>query len=238
MKQFSNTYIFIFSLLMVVTVATILSVVAMQLQPMQKKNIETNKKQNILLSLNIESTKDNALEQYDKYITDSYVINSEGERVEGIDAFSVDLSKEIVKPIEERRLPIYVGTVGDSTQYIIPVRGKGLWGPIWGYVSVEDDFNTIYGATFSHDSETPGLGAEIATKKFQNQFIGKKLFNEDGDFVSVEVKKGDADPQAAHEVDGISGGTITSNGVEDMLKDNIKYYLPYFNEHKKNNKSS
>ncbi|MBS3768711.1 MAG: NADH:ubiquinone reductase (Na(+)-transporting) subunit C [Bacteroidales bacterium] len=230
MKQFSNTYIFIFSLLMVVTVATILSVVAMQLQPMQKKNIETNKKQNILLSLNIESTKDNALDQYDKYITDSYVINSEGERLEGVDAFSVDLSKEIVKPFEERRLPIYVGTVGDSTQYIIPIRGKGLWGPIWGYIALKSDYNTIYGTNFSHDSETPGLGAEIATRQFQKQFIGKKIFNEEDEFVSVDVVKGGAPSGAPHAVDGVSGGTITSKGVDSMLEDVIGAYVPYLKE--------
>ena len=230
MKQFSNTYIFTFSLIMVVTVATILSVVAMQLQPMQKKNIEIKKKQNILLSLNVESNKDNALDQYDKYITDSYVINSEGERVEGIDAFSVDLSKEIVKPVEERRLPIYVGTVGDSTQYIIPVRGKGLWGPIWGYIALKSDYNTIYGTNFSHDSETPGLGAEIATRQFQKQFIGKKIFDEEDEFVSVDVVKGGTPSGATHAVDGISGGTITSKGVDSMLEDVIGAYVPYLKE--------
>jgi len=230
MKQFSNTYIFTFSLIMVVTVATILSVVAMQLQPMQKKNIEIKKKQNILLSLNVESNKDNALDQYDKYITDSYVINSEGERVEGIDAFSVDLSKEIVKPVEERRLPIYVGTVDDSTQYIIPVRGKGLWGPIWGYIALKSDYNTIYGTNFSHDSETPGLGAEIATRQFQKQFIGKKIFDEEDEFVSVDVVKGGTPSGATHAVDGISGGTITSKGVDSMLEDVIGAYVPYLKE--------
>jgi len=230
MKQYSNTYIFVFSAIMVVGVAAILSVVAMQLQPMQKKNIETNKKQNILLSLNIESNKDNALDKYDQYITDSYVINSEGERMEGVDAFSVDLSKEIVKPIEERKLPVFVGTVGDSTQYIIPVRGKGLWGPIWGYIALKSDFNTIYGTNFSHDSETPGLGAEIATRQFQKQFIGKKIFNEQDDFVSVNVVKGGAPADASHAVDGISGGTITSNGVDKMLEEIIGAYVPYLKQ--------
>ena len=230
MKQYSNTYIFVFSAIMVVGVAAILSVVAMQLQPMQKKNIETNKKQNILLSLNIESNKDNALDKYDQYITDSYVINSEGERIEGVDAFSVNLSKEIAKPIEERKLPVFVGTVGDSTQYIIPVRGKGLWGPIWGYIALKSDFNTIYGTNFSHDSETPGLGAEIATRQFQKQFIGKKIFNEQDDFVSVNVVKGGAPADASHAVDGISGGTITSNGVDKMLEEIIGAYVPYLKQ--------
>ena len=230
MRQFSNTYIFIFSTIMVVGVAAILSVVAMQLQPMQKKNIEINKKQNILLSLNIESNKDNALDKYKKYITDSYVINSKGERMEGVDAFSVDLSKEIAKPVEERKLPIFIGTVNDSTQYVIPVRGKGLWGPIWGYIALRSNFNTIYGTNFSHDSETPGLGAEIATRQFQKQFIGKKIFNEQGEFVSVNVVKGGAPSDASHAVDGISGGTITSNGVDNMLEDIIRAYIPYLKQ--------
>jgi Na+-transporting NADH:ubiquinone oxidoreductase subunit C len=230
MKQFSNTYIFTFSAIMVVTVAAVLSVVAMQLQPMQRKNVEINKKQNILLSLNIESSKDSVLAKYDRYITDSYVINSEGERKEGMDAFSVDLSKEIAKPVEERNLPIFVGTVKDSTQYVVPVRGKGLWGPIWGYVALKNDFNTIYGTNFSHDSETPGLGAEIANRPFQKQFIGKKIFNEQGEFVSVNVVKGGAPEGATHAVDGISGGTITSKGVDNMLEDIIGAYIPYFKE--------
>ncbi|MFP4620312.1 MAG: NADH:ubiquinone reductase (Na(+)-transporting) subunit C [Bacteroidales bacterium] len=236
MKQFSNTYIFTFSAIMVVTVAAILSVVAMQLQPLQNKNIEINKKQNILLSLNIESNKNNVLEMYDQYITESYVINSEGERMEGVDAFSVDLSKEITKPVEKRRLPIFEGTVNDSTQFIIPVRGKGLWGPIWGYVALRSDFNTIYGSNFSHDSETPGLGAEISTREFQQQFIGKKIFDEQGEFVSVNVIKGGAPEDASHAVDGISGGTITSKGVDSMLEDILGAYVPYLKQMR--NKSS
>ncbi len=230
MKQFSNTYIFTFSVIMVITVAAILSVVAMQLQPMQKKNVEINKKQNILLSLNIQSSKDSALVKYERYITDSYVINSKGERKEGVDAFSVDLSKEIAKPVEERNLPIFVGTVHDSTQYVIPVRGKGLWGPIWGYVALRSDFNTIYGTNFSHDSETPGLGAEIANRQFQKQFIDQKIFDEQGEFVSVNVVKGGAPEDASHAVDGISGGTITSKGVDSMLEDIIGAYVPYLKQ--------
>mgnify|MGYP006309749255 FL=1 len=128
---------------MVITVAAILSIVAMQLQPMQKKNFERNKKQNILLSLNIESSKDNAIEKYDKYIVDSYVISHKGEKKEDVDAFYVNLAKELEKPVEKRNFPIFVGSVEDSKQYIIPVRGKGLWGPIWGYIALKDDYNTI-----------------------------------------------------------------------------------------------
>jgi len=235
MKNFSNTYIFTFSAIMVVVVAAVLSVVAMQLQPMQKANIETNKKQNILLSLNIQASKDSAIAKYNRYIVDSYVINHEGERKKGIDAFSVDLAKEIDKDLENRNLPIFVGSVDGEKQYVLPVRGKGLWGPIWGYVALEDDFNTIYGTHFSHKSETPGLGAEIANRPFQSQFVGKKLFNEQGEFVSVDVIKGDAPPDAPHAVDGISGGTITSDGVDKMLEDIIGAYAPYLKEMRNKN---
>lgn len=235
MKNFSNTYIFTFSAIMVITVAAILSIVAMQLQPMQKKNFERNKKQNILLSLNIESSKDNAIEKYDKYIVDSYVISHKGEKKEDVDAFYVNLAKELEKTVEKRNFPIFVGSVEGSKQYIIPVRGKGLWGPIWGYIALKDDYNTIYGTNFSHDSETPGLGAEIANRPFQKQFIGKKIFDESGNFTSVKVIKGEAPADAKHAVDGISGGTITSKGVDKMLDNVLGSYVPYFKQKRKNN---
>jgi Na+-transporting NADH:ubiquinone oxidoreductase subunit C len=220
---------------MVITVAAILSIVAMQLQPMQKKNFERNKKQNILLSLNIESSKDNAIEKYDKYIVDSYVISHKGEKKEDVDAFYVNLAKELEKTVEKRNFPIFVGSVEGSKQYIIPVRGKGLWGPIWGYIALKDDYNTIYGTNFSHDSETPGLGAEIANRPFQKQFIGKKIFDESGNFTSVKVIKGEAPADAKHAVDGISGGTITSKGVDKMLDNVLGSYVPYFKQKRKNN---
>ncbi len=234
MKSYSNTYIFVFSTIMVVVVAAILSFTAMKLQPLQKKNVEINKKQNILSSLNLESTADNAEELYDKYIEESYVLNTKGERVEGVDAFSVDMKKELAKDEENRNLPMFVSHIDDKNQYIIPVRGKGLWGPIWGYVALKEDMVTVYGTNFSHKSETPGLGAEIDTKNFQDQFIGKKIFNDEGEFVSVAVLKGGAaDPNSPYEVDGISGGTITSKGVDAMLEDCLSSYTTYFKKHKK-----
>ncbi len=231
MKSYSNTYIFAFSSIMVIVVAAILSVAAMTLQPLQKKNVEINKKQNILTSINLESDAKNAESLYDNYIQESYAVNSKGELVDGIDAFNIDMKKELAKPLEEQNLPVFVSTLEESKQYIIPVYGKGLWGPIWGYVSLKDDLSTIYGANFSHKSETPGLGAEIDTKEFQQQFIGKEIFNEQGQFVSVKImKSGAAAAGSKYEVDGISGGTITSNGVDDMLKDCLKSYEPYFKD--------
>lgn len=229
MRSYSNTYIFVFSSIMVIVVAAILSVAAMTLQPYQKKNIEINKKQNILTSINLQSTSKDAEALYDKYIMESFAINSNGEIKDGVDAFKIDMKKEMSKPLEERSLPVFVSSLEDTKQYIIPVYGKGLWGPVWGYISLQDDLSTVYGANFAHKGETPGLGAEIETKEFQQQFLGKQIFNEQGVFVSVSIMKGGtADPNSKYEVDGISGGTITGNGVDAMLKDCLSSYEPFF----------
>ncbi|NOY37658.1 MAG: NADH:ubiquinone reductase (Na(+)-transporting) subunit C [Chlorobi bacterium] len=231
MRNFSNTYIFIFSSVMVIIVAAILSTTAMLLQPIQQRNIEIEKKQFILASVNIESTGKNAESLYDKYITDSYVINSRGKRIEGVDAFSVNMADEIRKPYEERNLPIYIGTLDDGTKkYIVPLRGKGLWGPIYGYISFNNDFKTIFGATFDHDKETPGLGAEISTRAFQKDFKGKVIFDDTGNFTSILVVKGGAKPGSVNQVDAISGGTLTSKGLQAMLKDCLGSYVTYFKE--------
>ena len=229
MRSYSNTYIFIFSSIMVIVVAALLSVAAMTLQPFQKKNVEINKKQNILTSINIESTAKNAEELYEQYILEIFAINTSGEKQEGVDAFKIDMKKELAKPLNERNLPIFISSLEGSKQYIIPVYGKGLWGPIWGYVALKDDLSTILGATFSHKGETPGLGAEIDTKDFQSRFLEKEIFNEQGKFVSVSVlKAGTANPDSKYEIDGISGGTITGVGVDAMLKDCLSSYETYF----------
>ena len=113
------------------------------------------------------------------------------------------------------------------------MRGKGLWGPIWGYVALEDDMNTVHGASFGHKGETPGLGAEIETAAFQQQFVGEKIFDESGKFVSVRLVKSGANPDDKHAVDAVSGGTITSNGVTEMLHRTLGYYVSYFREKQK-----
>jgi len=229
MRSYSNTYIFIFSSVMVIIVATLLSVAAITLQPYQKRNVEINKKQNILTSVNIESTANDAEALYSKYILESFAVDSKGNVKEGVDAFNVDMKKEFSKPLADRSLPIFICEIDSAKQYIIPVYGKGLWGPIWGYVSLKNDLSTVYGTNFSHEGETPGLGAEIANKSFQSEFFGKQIFNDQGQFVSVRVQKfGTADPNSKYEVDGISGGTITSKGVDAMLVDCLSSYEPYF----------
>ncbi|MEI8115002.1 MAG: NADH:ubiquinone reductase (Na(+)-transporting) subunit C [Bacteroidia bacterium] len=228
MKNFSNNYTFIFSTIMVVVVALLLSLAAMQLKPYQDKNIEVEKKQNILASIRIKSTVKNAVDLYAKYITDSYVINNKGEKQEGV-AFDVDLKKELGKPASERVLPVFIGTLDDQTKaYVMPLRGKGLWGPIWGYISLQPDLNTVYGAIFDHQGETPGLGAEISTEWFQKPFFGKKIFKDSTEFVSVKVLKGGAKKDDPHAVDAISGGTITSKALEAMLDSCLVQYKPYF----------
>ncbi|MEA3463204.1 MAG: NADH:ubiquinone reductase (Na(+)-transporting) subunit C, partial [Bacteroidota bacterium] len=167
-----------------------------------------------------------------KYITESYVVDFEGNLVE-TDAFEVmlGLTVEIRKPREERNYPVFIySEIGGAKKYVIPVRGKGLWGPIWGYVALEEDLNTISGAVFDHKGETPGLGSDINKDWFQEPFAGKTIFNEAGEFVSVEVVKGGADPTSMHQVDAIAGGTITSKALEDMIIDCMTGYVVHFKE--------
>jgi Na+-transporting NADH:ubiquinone oxidoreductase subunit C len=227
MKEFSNRYIFIFSAVMVVAVATLLSLAATLLQPRQQKNLEIEKKKSMLESIGIPSTHETTESLYDKYINESFVLNSKGEVVPGVEAFNVVLNIEQKKPLEQQYLPVF-NAVPDNGEkvIIIPVEGKGLWGPVYGYVSLKADMNTIFGVTFDHKGETPGLGAEINTTEFESMFIGKKLF-EQGKFVSIGVLKGGAKPDDVHGVDAISGGTITSKGLEKMLQDCIVKYNDY-----------
>lgn len=247
---------------MVVAVATLLTFVALQLKPVQEGNIRIEKMQNILASVRVESTTNNAEELYNKYITNSFVIGLQGDTISDIKAFDVDLIKEVekiekinqlktllverkVSPFKkflsgfikfkdvnrkvvdskiqkigkERKLPVYICTKENGSKYyIFPLRGKGLWGPIWGYISLESDMNTIYGAVFDHKSETPGLGAEINQEWFQVNFQGKKLF-ENEQFKSIAVEKTGTVEPGNYNVDAISGGTITSKGVQAMLYD-------------------
>lgn len=239
MKVQSNSYTFIYSTIIVLVVATGLALVATALKPAQDKNVEVEKKQNILTSLHINSDRSNAEKLYDQYITDSYTLNLRGEKVSGVDPFTVNLRSELKKQPSERNLPAFEAKKGDSSFIVIPVYGKGLWGPIWGYVSFRREtvvaegfphFNTIYGVMFDHKGETPGLGAEINQPTFMNPFRGKKVFNEKNEFVSVDVVKGGADPASPYEVDAISGGTITSKGLEAMLDTCLVSYQTFFKQ--------
>ncbi|MBW6537244.1 MAG: NADH:ubiquinone reductase (Na(+)-transporting) subunit C [Mariniphaga sp.] len=224
MDRNSNTYTFIYAAAMVILVAAILASAAMALRPRQDKNVEIEKMQNILASVNIESTFETAGNIYADKIRNQYVINSKGEIVEGEDAFEIDLKREKAKPVEKRLLPVYECQTESGLKYIFPMRGAGLWGPVWGFISLNDDMNTIYGANFDHQGETPGLGAEISTNWFQEEFKGKQIFDQSGTLISITVTKPGQEAQKEHSVDGISGGTITSKGLEQMLLEDFKSY--------------
>lgn len=235
MNKQGNTYTLIYIAVLVCIVGAALAWVSLALKPRQEDNVKIDKMQQMLSSIHIASDKTNAIELYKKYIVDSYIIDSKGNRVEG-DAFEVSMAAEVKKTPKERKLPVFVCNVDKSTKYILPVYGAGLWGPIWGYVSVNEDGNTIYGAYFSHQGETPGLGAEIAHEEFSNQFKDKQLFK-DGEFKSIAVeKKGQKPVNGADYVDGISGGTITSKGVQTMLQSCLSCYTSFLTDLQKDTK--
>ena len=171
-----NSYTFGFAVVMVVIVASLLAIAAISLKPFQEKNVVAEKRQNILTTIGIEVSREEAASAYQKNISDSYVLNYKGEVVEG-EAFDVDLGVEVKKSKEEQQLPIFVSEKEGKKTYILPMRGKGLWGPIWGYLALKEDMSTISGAVFDHKSETPGLGAEISLGWFQEPFIGKTIYD-------------------------------------------------------------
>ncbi len=232
MDKNSNQYTFLYAAAMVILVAAVLATIAMSLRPRQNRNIEIEKKQNILASVNIPTTPADAEAIYAERIQNQYVINSRGEKVEGVDAFEVDLRNERAKPIEERLLPVFEYQGEDGLKYIFEMRGAGLWGPIWGFVSLNEDMNTIFGANFDHQGETPGLGAEISTNWFQEDFKGKEIFDDSGNLVSITITKVGQSAPEEHSVDGISGGTITSKGLQDMLLEGFTGYQEFITRKK------
>jgi len=219
----SNLYTLIYAVIIVVVVAVMLAYTSEALHPLQARNIAIDKIRQILTSINVESTNSNAEELYEKYIIDSYLIDSKGEKVQG-EAFKTELAIELTKPAVERKYPVFEALIDGDKKYVLSMRGAGLWGPVWGYISLDDDKNTVYGASFGHEGETPGLGAEIDKPNFRHEFIGKKFFNAENKFVSIAVVKHGKTAIGQDYVDGISGGTITSHGVNDMLKSSIGVY--------------
>ncbi len=227
----SNRYTFIYAIILSVITAVVLAFAAEGLKPAQAANIALDKKTSILRSVRYDGAERAAIEKLYGASVRELVVNAQGEELSGIDAFAVVLKDELAKPVQERQLPLYIYTGEDGKKrYVIPMQGVGLWGPIWGYISLEEDFNTVYGAFFDHKSETPGLGAEISERPFQMQFQGKKIMDAEHNFISVHVVKKTAkiDVGPEHRVDGISGGTITSTGTDKMLRACVEPYLGYF----------
>lgn len=231
MNKNSNTYTIIYSIILVMVVGILLSVVYQALRPKQLENIANDTKKQILASARISPEHGETIsELFDRHIVSSYIVNSLGNRIDnGENPFDINVALEVKKPDYERKLPVYECQTPNGLKYIVPVYGAGLWGPIWGYVAFDNNGDTVYGAYFSHEGETPGLGAEIEKPAFQDQFEGKNIFGSNGEFASIAVVKPGKEPQGKSWVHAVSGGTITSQGVQKMLFDSLQPYTSFFN---------
>lgn len=218
MKTNSNSYTIIYAAVMVVIVAFMLAFVSSSLRDRQNRNVEFDTKKQILSALNVRNVED-VENTYKKYVKQDMLMQADGTLTENKDGFSTAYEKEVKT---NKRFHVFVAEKDGDTKYVFPVYGTGLWGAIWGYVALNSDKNTVYGVYFSHASETPGLGAEIATEHFQTLFSGKKAVD-NGQIVLGVVKNGKVENPEC-QVDGISGGTITSDGVNLMLKNCLSNY--------------
>ena len=226
MNRQGNTYTVIYSVILVLVVGVVLSLVYQALRPTQERNISDDTKKQILAAARIVPGADQSItEVYDEHIIASYIVNSEGEKIDGSkNAFDVNIANQVKQPDNERELPVYECKTDNGIKYILPVYGAGLWGPIWGYIAFDSNGNTIYGAYFAHQGETPGLGAEIEKPAFSSQFDGKNIFDSNGDFTSIAVVKAGQAPAHGDYVNAVSGGTITSQGVQKMLSNSLAPY--------------
>ena len=232
MSRDSNLYTFLFVGIMIVGIASILAYTSQTLKPMQDENVKNEKMQNILSTVGINVSREEAEKSYKKYIVEELALKIDGSINENINPFSdLNLAKELKKDYEDQHFPLYVAEINSEKYYIIELRGTGLWDAIWGYISLKSDFNTVNGVSFDHKGETAGLGAEITKDWFKESFKDEKIFNSDGEFVGITVLKGNNDPNNIdkddHEVDAISGSTITGDGVTDMIYERVNNYLPY-----------
>ena len=232
MSRDSNLYTFLFVGIMIVGIASILAYTSQTLKPMQDENVKNEKMQNILSTVGINVSREEAEKSYKKYIVEELALKIDGSINENINPFSdLNLAKELKKDYEDQHFPLYVAEINSEKYYIIELRGTGLWDAIWGYISLKSDFNTVNGVSFDHKGETAGLGAEITKDWFKESFKDEKIFNSEGEFVGITVLKGNNDPNNIdkddHEVDAISGSTITGDGVTDMIYERVSNYLPY-----------
>ena len=251
----STGYTFLFSIIMVVVVGTALAFTALSLKDRQDANAADKKMIDILGAIGVPANRSNASELFAEYVVERVAIDLNGQQVAATsdavnpkdkeDPFSIDVKKDYRASVKsavkaadgdeqalsaaladkDLKFPLFRCVNDGQTLYVIPVVGSGLWGPIWGYVALEDDMTTIYGANFDHKTETPGLGAEIKESFFTVKFKGKQLNTENATLFSV--LKGGA-PTDEYSVDGITGGTITSKGVDEMINRTLKVYLRYF----------
>ncbi|GAA4963573.1 Na(+)-translocating NADH-quinone reductase subunit C [Algibacter aquimarinus] len=237
-----NSYTIIFAIAMVLVVGSLLAFTASSLRPNIDENKRMEKQQNILYAMGVNGNEgagditfvgtDVVADEFSKYIKKQLVIEN-GDVKEDEEAYLIDIKKEQTRAKNggTRRLPLFVGEKDGETFYIAPIRGKGLWDAIWGYVALDKDM-VVKGTFFDHAGETPGLGANIKQRYFMDDFYGERLLTEAGAFKGITVAKGNADPKNEikddYEVDALAGATITGDGVSAMIKNDLKLYLPYF----------
>ena len=235
MNRDSNAYTFGFAAAMVVVVASVLAFTASSLKDLQQENVRKEKMQNILATIEIETDRDGAETLFNDHIVSQLALRNDGTVDDAVDPFSgIKLALELKKDPSEQRFPLYLADVESESYYIIPLRGSGLWDAIWGYIALESDRNTIKGAVFDHKAETAGLGAEITQQWFMDRFVGEKVFDDSGSLVGISVSKTNNDPKDLdkndHEVDAISGATITGDGVSDMIMERLTHYQSYLTQ--------
>jgi Na+-transporting NADH:ubiquinone oxidoreductase subunit C len=245
-KTDSNSYTMIFAVIMVLLVGSVLAFFASSLKPNIDENKRIEKQQNILYAMGVNEndessanfvSTDIAGDEFVKYIKKQIII--QGDKItEDNEAYLIDVKKQQAnaKAGKERKLPLFLGEKDGQTFYVAPIRGKGLWDAIWGYVAMNQDM-VVQGAYFDHKGETPGLGANIKQRFFMDDFSGEHLMSDAGDFKGITVAKGNNDPKnddkTDYEVDAIAGATITGDGVSAMIKSDLKLYVPYFKSLKK-----
>ncbi|MDN5211209.1 NADH:ubiquinone reductase (Na(+)-transporting) subunit C [Fulvivirgaceae bacterium BMA12] len=240
--QQSNLYIIIFSVALTVVLGGLLSIAAVGLKPMQTKAIELDTKKQILSSVMELTPETDVIGTYNSR-TNSIVVNLEGELIENdkdgnpLIAEKISIEKESKKDPEDMLLPVFLymneKDASKVDAYIFPLFGNGLWDKIWGYIAVSPDLTTVKGIAMDHKGETPGLGARITDKEVKDRYKTKKLFDANGNLVGIEMKKGErGDPSlfGEHEVDGMSGATLTGNGVNDMILKYIQFYQAYIDK--------
>ncbi len=237
-----NSYTILFAIAMVLVVGSLLAFTASSLKPNIDENKRMEKQQNILYAMGVSGNEgtgditfvgtDKVANEFSKYIKNQLVIEDDIAKKDD-NAYLIDIKKEQAKAKNggTRRLPLFVGEKDGKTFYIAPIRGKGLWDAIWGYVALDKNM-VVQGAFFDHAGETPGLGANIKQRYFMDDFYGERLLTKGGTFKGISVAKGNNDPKNEikddYEVDALAGATITGDGVSAMIKKDLKLYLPYF----------
>ncbi|MGM9779955.1 MAG: NADH:ubiquinone reductase (Na(+)-transporting) subunit C [Prevotella sp.] len=230
MNTNKNSYIIIYSAVLVIVVAFLLAYIFQALKPMQDVNVALDKKKQILAALNIRDLGDvESAEKYKEVVKADMIVDANAQVVEAGEQGGENAAFKLNSAdYKAGKLAVYDCEVDGKKKYVIPVYGMGLWGPIWGYIALDDDKNTVFGAYFNHDSETAGLGAEIKdSKAWQDQFVGKKIFSADGQKIAIAVKKKSDVKNPASECDAVTGATLTSDGVSLMLQDCFAKYVNF-----------